>query len=100
MDQKMPSFTFPCRRSLGIDMVGEPAMQHLINIHFFSDRMGQMAAGRPGMLYFVFNAQVVTVMVAHDIKKGEFVAQVRSRGCYPSTYHSRTCTASFTLWHP
>lgn len=52
-------------------------MQHLINIHFFSPRLGQLAAARPGMLYFVFNAEVVAVLVAHTIDEGEFVAQVR-----------------------
>ena len=51
-------------------------MQHLINIHFFSKKMGLAASKRPGMLFFVFNADVVAVLVAHDINKGEFVAQV------------------------
>ncbi len=51
-------------------------MQHLINIHFFSRRVGQLATARPGMLYFVFNAEVVAVLVAHSIQDGEFVAQV------------------------
>jgi hypothetical protein len=54
-------------------------MQHLINIHFSSPQLGQqlLAAGRPAMLYFVFNRQVVSVIVAHDLQQGEFVAQVR-----------------------
>jgi hypothetical protein len=53
-------------------------MQHLINIHFTSPQLGQqlLAAGRPAMLYFVFNRQVVSVIVAHDLQQGEFVAQV------------------------
>ena len=58
-------------------MHGEPAMQHLINIHFVSKKMGQVASRKPGMLYFVFNADVVAVLVAHDISRGEFVAQVK-----------------------
>jgi hypothetical protein len=29
------------------------------------------------MLYFVFNPDVVAVLVAHDIEQGEWVAQVR-----------------------
>ena len=57
-------------------MQGETAMQHLINIHFFSEKLGRLASKRPGMLYFVFNADVVTVLVAHTIREGEFVAQV------------------------
>jgi hypothetical protein len=28
------------------------------------------------MLYFVFNRQLVAVVVAHDLERGEFVAQV------------------------
>ncbi|CAL8460671.1 g201 [Coccomyxa elongata] len=28
------------------------------------------------MLYFVFNSEVITVVVAHDLQRGEFVAQV------------------------
>ena len=31
---------------------------------------------RAAMLYFVFNAEVVAVLVAHDLRVGEFVAQV------------------------
>ncbi len=57
-------------------MIGDPSIQHLINIHFFSNQLGQMAASRPGMLYFIFNAQVVMVLVAHNLIHGEFVAQV------------------------
>jgi hypothetical protein len=30
----------------------------------------------PAMLYFVFNRDVVGVVVAHDLERGEFVAQV------------------------
>lgn len=29
-----------------------------------------------GMLYFLYNKDVVAVLVCHDIKKGEFVLQV------------------------
>jgi hypothetical protein len=32
--------------------------------------------GRPAMLYFVFNAGVIAVLVAHDLTQGTFVAQV------------------------
>jgi hypothetical protein len=59
-------------------MQGEKAMQHLVNIHFFSKQMGQFLSQRPAMLYFVFNAEVVTVLVAHMLREGEFVAQVRT----------------------
>ena len=35
---------------------------------------------RAAMLYFVFNADVVAVLVAHDLRVGEFVAQARLSG--------------------
>ncbi|KAK0574663.1 hypothetical protein LWI29_026976 [Acer saccharum] len=31
---------------------------------------------RPGMLFFVFNTEVIGVLVAHDLKQGEFVLQL------------------------
>ncbi|KAG1678055.1 hypothetical protein FOA52_000851 [Chlamydomonas sp. UWO 241] len=64
------------RTALGIDMHGPAALQHLINIHFTSAALGRLAASRPAMLYFVFNAEVVAAIVAHTISEGEFVAQV------------------------
>ncbi len=54
--------------------------QHLINVHFRSAALSRLAAARPAMLYFVFNPSVVAVLVAHDIGRGEFVAQVGDKG--------------------
>ena len=73
--------------------------QHLLNIHFHAPALGAAllakdegasvnmaptSAGRSraAMLYFVFNADVVAVLVAHDLRVGEFVAQARL--CGPS----------------
>ena len=44
--------------------------------------MAPTSAGRSraAMLYFVFNANVVAVLVAHDLRVGEFVAQARLGG--------------------
>jgi hypothetical protein len=58
-------------------------MQHLISIHFSWPLLGStlMQRGREGMLYFVFNSNVVAVMVAHNLHTGEFVAQVGDRRC-------------------
>ncbi len=39
-------------------------------------QLGRMLRGREGMLYFVFNRDVIAVVVAHNIDEGEFVAQV------------------------
>eukprot|EP00798_Chlamydomonas_sp_ICE-L_P022736 gene22736-29901_t len=46
-------------RQLGIGMQGEPSLQHLINIHFYSKDLSKLAAQRPAMLYFVFNTKLV-----------------------------------------
>ena len=64
------------RKQLGIALLGNPAMQHLVNIHFFSRDMAQRLRQQPAMLYFVFNSQAIVVLVAHNLKEGEFVAQV------------------------
>ena len=65
------------RTEAEIDMVGKGTMQNLVNIHFMSQSLGRHLLQRdPAMLYFVFNADVVVVIVAHDLQAGEFVAQV------------------------
>lgn len=68
----------PIRKQLGIDMDGPGTLQHLINIYFTSPELGSrlMGANRMGMLYFVFGTQNIVVLVAHNLSKGEFVAQV------------------------
>lgn len=65
------------RKQLGIDMVGEAAMQHLVNIHFFSRDLWHHMKDRPAMLYFVFSSQAIVVLVAHNLQEGEMVAQVK-----------------------
>jgi 2-polyprenyl-6-methoxyphenol hydroxylase-like FAD-dependent oxidoreductase len=66
------------RKSLGIQMDGAGTLQHLINIYFTAPTLAQKLVGmdRMGMLYFVFGASHVVVLVAHDLGRGEFVAQV------------------------
>lgn len=66
------------RKQLGIGFSGPGPMQHLINIHFKSEELSHMllASKRCGMLYFVFNANVIAVIVAHSLQDGEFVAQI------------------------
>lgn len=66
------------RRAAGIQMEGPTALQHLVNIHFFCPDLWQHIAQRPAMLYFVFNSDVVSVLVGHDLPNGELVAQVRA----------------------
>ena len=83
----------PLRRSLGIQMQGDAALQHLVNIHFNCPSIWRLVANRPAMLYFVFSSKVIAVLVAHNLEEGELVAQVgrpvfllqhlSSRGCLP-----------------
>jgi 2-polyprenyl-6-methoxyphenol hydroxylase-like FAD-dependent oxidoreductase len=43
------------RKMLGIPMVGEEAMQHLVNVHFTCPGLRAKLLPRSGMLYFIFN---------------------------------------------
>jgi len=64
------------RNLLGVSMEGEPELQNLINIHFYSQALAKKLEHRPAMLYFCFNPGVIAVIVAHCLQSGEFVAQV------------------------
>jgi len=66
------------RRNLGISMKGSRNLQNFINIHFRSADVGQLMlqSGETGMLYFLYNADLISVLVCHDLEKGEFVLQV------------------------
>ena len=66
------------RKSLGIDMDGPGTLQYLINIYFTSPSLGEslIHTHRMGMLYFIFGLKNIVVLVAHNLEKGEFVAQV------------------------
>uniref|UniRef100_M1C2C5 EMB2421 n=1 Tax=Solanum tuberosum TaxID=4113 RepID=M1C2C5_SOLTU len=65
------------RKSLGINMRGEKDLQKLVSVHFLSQELGQyLIKERPGMLFFIFNREAIGVLVAHDLKQGEFVLQV------------------------
>ncbi|OIS96537.1 PREDICTED: uncharacterized protein LOC109234000 [Nicotiana attenuata] len=65
------------RKSLGINMRGEKDLQTLVSVHFQSQELGKyLIKERPGMLFFIFNKDAIGVLVAHDLKQGEFVLQV------------------------
>lgn len=52
-------------------------MQKLVSVHFSSRDLGKyLLSERPGMLFFIFNTEAIGVLVAHDLKQGEFVLQV------------------------
>ena len=65
------------RKLAGIDTKGERELQKLVSVHFLSKDLGQYLLNeRPGMLFFIFNTEAIGVLVAHDLKEGEFVFQV------------------------
>lgn len=65
------------RKLLGINLKGEKDLQKLVSVHFLSRDLGKYLLNeRPGMLFFIFNTEAIGVLVAHDLKDGEFVLQV------------------------
>ncbi|KAJ7980129.1 FAD/NAD(P)-binding oxidoreductase family protein [Quillaja saponaria] len=65
------------RRLLGLEMRGEKDLQKLVSVHFMSRDLGQyLLKENPGMLFFVFNTEITGVLVAHDLRQGEFVLQM------------------------
>jgi len=56
-------------------------LQHFINIYFKSKDLAQLmlrldSPETRGMLFWIFNQDVVAILVCHDIANGEFVAQI------------------------
>lgn len=65
------------RKLAGIDMRGKRDLQKLVSVHFSSRDLGKyLLSERPGMLFFIFNTEAIGVLVAHDLKQGEFVLQI------------------------
>lgn len=65
------------RKLVGIGLRGEKDLQKLVSVHFLSKDLGQYLLNeRPGMLFFVFNTEAIGVLVAHDLKEGEFILQI------------------------
>jgi hypothetical protein len=64
------------RTRLGITLEGDDEIESLLSVHFRCEGLHEKLEGREAMLYFVFNQEVIMVVVAHDMKKGEFVAQI------------------------
>lgn len=79
------------RKLLGIEMKGETDLQKLVSVHFLSKDLGQyLLKENPGMLFFIFNTEAIGVLVAHDLRMGEFVLQV---------YHAAACVGMTTSFH-
>ncbi|POM76659.1 Polyketide hydroxylase [Phytophthora palmivora] len=64
------------RQLCGIDMAGTRNLQSIANVHFTSKALSEAARENPAMLYFVFNKEVVGILIAHDLNKGEWVFQI------------------------
>ena len=64
------------RRTLNIPLIGEDSMHTLMNIHFTCRGLLSKLQPRPAMLYFAFNEGLVSVFVAHDTEKNEWVCQI------------------------
>ena len=64
------------RRTLDIPLIGEDSMHTLMNIHFTCRGLLSKLQPRPAMLYFAFNEGLVSVFVAHDTEKNEWVCQI------------------------
>ncbi|OIW14660.1 hypothetical protein TanjilG_33002 [Lupinus angustifolius] len=65
------------RNLIGVEMRGEKDLQQLVSVHFFSKDLGQfLLKENPGMLFFIFNTEAIGVLVAHDLRQGEFVFQI------------------------
>ncbi|KAJ1448246.1 FAD binding domain-containing protein [Pelagophyceae sp. CCMP2097] len=47
-----------------------PPLQTFVSIHFESRELARRVQARPAMLYFVFNDQSISVLVAHDVERG------------------------------
>lgn len=65
----------PVRNALHVPFDGGEPLQHLINVHFRAPGLAATNAVA-GMLYFVYNKATISVIVAHDIAAGEYVAQI------------------------
>ncbi|CAI5469501.1 unnamed protein product [Closterium sp. Yama58-4] len=80
--QKLQRVTMQGHRQLKhVTMQGHRQLQRVLSVHFSSRSLGLrlLALPRPAMLYFVYNREGLGVVVAHCLREGEFVAQVRRR---------------------
>ena len=64
------------RRLCDIGLRGKRAIESFISIHFECAALSTSMRARGAMLYFVFNPHVIACVVAHDIDRGSWVAQV------------------------
>ena len=65
------------RELCGIASEGGRGLERFHSVHFRCPALLERLAGRGAMLFFTFNAASSACVVAHDLRKGEWVAQVR-----------------------
>ena len=66
------------RESIGGELVGTHNIANFINIHFRSQELSDTIRrlNMHAMLYFVYNSKIATILVNHNVDKGEFVLQL------------------------
>ena len=66
------------RESIGGELVGTHDIANFINIHFRSKKLSDVIRqlNMHAMLYFVYNSKIATILVNHNVDKGEFVLQL------------------------
>lgn len=64
------------REQCGIGISGQMNLQHFMSVHFTCPDVAELVLPRPGMLYFVFNHDVIAVLVAHNIEEGVWNLQL------------------------
>ncbi|GMH65036.1 hypothetical protein TrRE_jg10242, partial [Triparma retinervis] len=62
------------RNLLPLNFDGDPSIQSLMNVHFRTSDPSPLEKN-PAMLYFTYNSSAIAAFVAHDISRGELVAQ-------------------------
>lgn len=72
------------RNFLNIKLQGTGILQSFLNVHFISKELGNLAKKNPGMIYFVYNPEIVSVIVMHNADEGEFIMQLPF---YPGVQH-------------
>ena len=58
------------REMCGVELTGRFNLQHFMSVHFTCPALADKVLPKPGMLYFVFNREVIAVLVAHNIEQG------------------------------
>eukprot|EP00924_Labyrinthula_sp_SR-Ha-C_P012923 snap_masked-scaffold_12-processed-gene-3.24-mRNA-1 protein AED:1.00 eAED:1.00 QI:0/-1/0/0/-1/1/1/0/561 len=66
------------RKGYGVETQGSKRLEVFASIHFKSKELGEkiLRESRESMLNFVFNKKIISVLVSHDLEKGDFVIQV------------------------